>query len=100
MGTIESTRTNHSVGVVVRRLVSLELVHARVAFLAHFACQSAISHTFDTEYSHMIKASYRRTTFARLLHSPSTPVATCCRAVVPSVLGSLMLYVDLTGAMM
>jgi len=36
-------RANHAVGVVVGGLVGLELVHARVAFLAHFAYELVIS---------------------------------------------------------
>jgi hypothetical protein len=64
-------RANHAVGVVVGRFVGLELVHARVAFPAHFACRIAISRVIGIKFERVSRyGSYRRKTCVRLLHSP------------------------------
>ena len=82
-------RANHAVGVVVGGLVGLEFVHASVAFLAHFACEIAISHAVDDVWQNAsLGPSYRRKTFARLLRSPSTLVAMCYRAAIASAIRS------------
>jgi hypothetical protein len=56
-----SKEANHAVGVVVGGFVGLELVHARVAFSAHFACEGglAISYTvwFSAENYHQGNSS-------------------------------------------
>jgi hypothetical protein len=82
-------KANHAVGVVVGGLVGLELVHTSVAFLAHFACEIAISHAVDSVWQNISPGpSYRRKTFARLLRSPLTLVAVCYRAAIASAIRS------------
>ena len=47
-------------GVVVGGLVSLELIHPRVAFLAHLACGIAISHVSRKNARDIIKLSVQK----------------------------------------
>jgi hypothetical protein len=76
--------------------VGLELVHAGVAFPAHFACEMFLRLVCDIRCVVILDValgslSYSRKTFARLLRSPSALVAVCYRAAMPSEFRSWML---------
>lgn len=74
--------------------MGLELVHAGVAFLAHFACGGVLPLVimlgFDVLGYRQV-TPHRRRTSARLLRSPSALVAKCYRAAMASEIRSWML---------
>ena len=83
--------------------MGLELVHAGVAFLAHFACGGVLPLVmmFGLGVSRFHQVTpHRRRTFARLLRSPSALVAMCYRAAMASEIRLGCCAPVLTGAML
>ena len=97
-GSLRVKKANHAVGVVVGGLVGLELVHARVAFLAHFACGEVlplvIMFGFDVLKMSPGYSSQKKDIRAALALSVSAcgKVLPCCDGIRNTVLDAVRLF--------